>query len=278
MKGNPNFPMSHLVTDSDCADCKHRGRLVGLNLSNGKSSKVYAKYRCRSCKRYIKKEELHDEVVNLFNRYEMSDEIRNKVLVALDKVWQRDTENANQEIRNIKHQLSKMEADIKHTVASVTNPDYAEIKDDLLASIRDKKKTYSELEKKLDDLVASCETDKLEFIRFAFDFIENIGKHFLEPYISRENRLRCKQMLFPEGIILSNKEKVYTPKVSVFYRGVAMKKDAEASNNSHLVRVRRLSHVPRARNFTIANTVCIGRFPCDPPTWRVSLQTSEVRS
>lgn len=24
-------------------------------------------------------------------------------------------------------------------------------------------------------------------------------------------------------------------------------------------------HVPRPRNFTIASTACIGRFPCDPP-------------
>lgn len=240
MKGNPNFPMSNLITDNSCTDCKHRGRLVGLNLSNGKSSKVYAKYRCRSCKRYIKKDDLHDKVVDLFDRYEMSDETRRKVLIALDKVWQRDTENVNQEIRNINHQLSKMEADIKHTVASVTNSDYAEIKDDLLASIRDKKKTYSELEEKLDDLVASCETDKLEFMKFAFDFIDHTGRHFLKPYVSRENRVQCKQLLFPAGIMIDQKEKVYTPEISIFYRLATTKKDAEASDNSLMVRVRRL--------------------------------------
>ena len=32
-----------------------------------------------------------------------------------------------------------------------------------------------------------------------------------------------------------------------------------------LVQQRGLGHVPQPRKFTIANTVCIGRFPCELP-------------
>ena len=240
MKGNPSFPMSNLITDTACAECKHKGRLVGLNLSNGKTSKVYEKYRCRSCKRYIKKDDLHNKVIDLFERYEMTDDTRTKILNALDTVWQRDTDNINQEMRNVRNQMLKMETDIKHSVESATNPDYYEIKDDLLAAIRDKKKLYGDLEKKLDDLIASCETDKLEFMKFALSFVESTGQHFLEPYVSRENRVQCKQMLFPAGIHVAQNDKVYTPEISLFYRLATKKKDTEVSNNSLMVRVRGL--------------------------------------
>jgi len=127
MKGNPGFPMSNLVTDTSCIECKDKGRFVGLNLSNGKSSKVYEKYRCRSCKRYINKDDLHNNIIDLFERYEMTDSTRTKILNALDTVWQRDAENISQEMRNLRKQMLKMETDIKHSVESATNPDYYEI-------------------------------------------------------------------------------------------------------------------------------------------------------
>lgn len=240
MKGNPNFPMSNLIADTECQVCKSKGRMVGLNLSNGKTSKVYEKYRCRSCKRYIKKEDLHDKIVNLFERYEMTEDTRSRVLSALDIVWLRDSENINQEIQDISRQISKVENDIKQSVESVTNPDYYEIKDDLLAGIRDKKEKLGKLESRLAKSVSSCESDKIEFMKFAFSFIESTGQHFLEPYVSRENRVQCKLMLFPAGILINQNDKVYTPEISVFYRLATKKKDTEVSNNSLMVRVKRL--------------------------------------
>lgn len=56
-------------------------------------------------------------------------------------------------------------------------------------------------------------------MEFALSFIEDTGKHFLQPYITKEYRMACKQMLFPSGIYIDQNEKVYTPKVSTFYRG-----------------------------------------------------------
>jgi hypothetical protein len=74
-------------------------------------------------------------------------------------------------------------------------------------------------------------------MEFALSFIEDTGKHFLEEYVSQENRLRCKQLAFPAGIMINAKDKVYTPEISVFYRLAAKKKDAEASDYAHMVRV-----------------------------------------
>jgi len=236
MKGNPSFPMSNLITDSACAECKSKGRLVGLNLSNGKSHKIYEKYRCRSCKRYIKKDTLHEKVIDLFERYEMADDTKTKTLTALDIIWRRDAENVNQRIASTRMQISQLELDIKRSAESATNPEFYEIRSELIAATRDKRTQLNNIQSKLDTLIASCETDKIEFMRFALSFIEETGQHFLDEYVSRENRVRCKQMLFPAGIEVDHRDKVYTPEISAFYRLVTKKKDAKASDNSHLVR------------------------------------------
>lgn len=47
-------------------------------------------------------------------------------------------------------------------------------------------------------------------------------------------------MLFPGGIRIKDKQKVYTPELSVFYRGEATKKDTEVSELAQMVRIRRL--------------------------------------
>lgn len=73
-------------------------------------------------------------------------------------------------------------------------------------------------------------------MEFALGFVEDTGRHFLQEYLSRENRLRCKQLVFPNGILINQKNKVYTPEVSVFYRLATMKKDAEASDLALMVR------------------------------------------
>lgn len=64
--GNPKYPVSNLVI---CARCiaEGNGRFVGLDLHNGKNrARIYEKYRCRACKRYLTKEELHTQVEQQF--------------------------------------------------------------------------------------------------------------------------------------------------------------------------------------------------------------------
>lgn len=67
-------------------------------------------------------------------------------------------------------------------------------------------------------------------------FISDTGSHYLEPYVSKENRIRRKQILFPAEIFVDELDKLYTPDISVFYRLATKKKDTEVSDNSHLVR------------------------------------------
>lgn len=90
--GNPDFPLSSFIEDDSCLEYKDKGRLVGLNLRNGKSEKVYKKYRCRSCKHSWNMDDMHNMITDFFEKYEMPEDTQEKILEALDIVWQKDSE------------------------------------------------------------------------------------------------------------------------------------------------------------------------------------------
>lgn len=238
--GNPMFPLSNLVEDDGCLELKDKGRLVGVPHTNGKSPKIYKKYRCRSCKHSWNLDVMHDKISDLFEKYEMSERTQTKILLALDTVWKKDNAHRGENISATKKSITELKVVIKQQVESAVDPVNAHMKEQLVEIIEEKKALLIQLENDLEHLTKSEEDDKQEFMAFALSFIAETGQHFLEPYVTKENRLRCKQMLFPGGIRIKNKEKIYTPQVSVFFRGETKKKDAVASDNSHLVRVRGL--------------------------------------
>ena len=84
----------------------------------------------------------------------------------------------------------------------------------------------------------SVDSDKERFLRYAFNFANNMGSQFLS--ISQENRLRCKQVIFPDGFYLDENNNVYTPEISPLISLQTNKKDAVASNKAHMVRVQGL--------------------------------------
>ena len=238
--GNPDFPLSNFIDDDSCLEKKDRGRLVGVPHTNGKSPKVYKKYRCRSCRHSWNLDEMHSKINCFFAKYEMSDDTQEKILDALEIVWSKDDERKTQNIASIKKSIYSLNETIRGQVQSVTDPTNAPIKHELIKLIEESKAKIAALEADLERLSNSEDDDKKDFMKFAISFVENVGQHFLEPYISKANRLRCKQMLFPGGISIKDKKKVYTPELSAFYRVAIMKKDPRRSLNSHMVRVKRL--------------------------------------
>lgn len=240
-QGNPLFPMNNFIEHQECLDSKNGGRAVGFEHTNGKNlGRVYERYRCRTCGKLWMKNDLHQQVEDLFARYEMTEETQQDILDALDIVWRQNELSTAQEIRHVNHAISSLRADIKQQVENVTNPDFKHIRRDILAIIDDRKEELTQLEEKLEAITNTDHQDRREFMEFAMSFIQEAGKHFLDSNVSKENRLRFKQAVFPSGIMIDQKNKVYTPEISAFYRLVTKKKDAEASDNSHLVRVKGL--------------------------------------
>lgn len=234
-KGNPEFPLNNIVEDDECLERTNKGRLVGFPHTNGKTKKIYHKYRCRSCGRYWHREEMHPKIADLFDRYEMSPDTQRKIIDALELVWQKDSEDRFDQERSIRRAIIELKDSIEKKVESATDDSNSAIKDDILRIIDKKKAELSDLEMQLTKLTKEQEDDKKEFMTFALGFIQDTGKHFLEPYISKEHRIVCKQMLFPAGIFIDQTNKVYTPEISVFYRLATNKKDLPVTEKSSMV-------------------------------------------
>lgn len=235
--GNPEYPLSNHVSCSACIE-KRYGRFVGFTHSNGKKVHFYHKYRCRSCKRYITRHDLHSAITQHFQP--INNEMRRAFLTALNTVWKQQEGQAVQTASRIRHEITVLERAIAQHVEAITDPANLTIKQDLLASIASKKEEISKLEDDLEKQGSIADDDKNKFLGFAFDFINNIGSHFLDYDLSVEHRVRCKQILFPAGFYLNTDNKVYTPMISPIYGLASNKKDLSDKEKSLLVRVQRL--------------------------------------
>lgn len=237
--GNPKYPGNNIIYCDLCIN-KRYGRYVGYDHGNGQNPNlVYEKYRCRACNRYLTRKEVHDAITKCFKRKPTKEGV-DDLIKAIDYVWKQKEGEAAQEAARISHKIKSLEASISAQVETATNPEYASIKSEIFAAIDNKKKEIAELESEHARLQSTADADKNKFLHFAFDFISNTSAHFLDPELSQENRIRCKQIIFPAGFRIDADNNVYTPEISPLYRLATKKKDAEASDNSHLVRVKRL--------------------------------------
>lgn len=236
--GNPKYPCNNIVT---CELCKnHRiGRLVGFDHSNGKAnSRIWEKYRCRSCGRYTTRLELHTEIQQQFDRNPITPQGWGDLIQALDIVWHEREGQAEQEIVRLKHKYAQLENIIMNQVEAAMDPNNASIKEEILTVIAKRKAELKEVENRIETTQTEAYDDKEVFLNFAFNFIHEMGRNFL--VISPENRERCKQVVFPAGFYLDANKKVYTPEISELYRLATNKKDPSKLEKSLLVRVQGL--------------------------------------
>lgn len=236
--GNPKYPLNNIVNCELCSDAKN-GRLVGFDHSNGKNPSLrYEKYRCRACKRYILRSEIHNDIEQVFTDNPISSDGVTELTEALETVWKEKSYEREEQINSLSRRLDTLKNTIRnHTLAAI-NPKNEPIKDEIMDAIAQCKQDVKNTEERLEELRDSADEDKREFLEFAYEFVRNMGGSFLE--ISPENRLRCKQVMFPAGFVLNQNKKVYTPEVSVLIRLAGNRKDAEASQKSLMVRVQGL--------------------------------------
>lgn len=235
--GNPKYVANNITNCDDCLD-KRNGRFVGFDHTNGKSSKVYTRYKCRSCGRYLTRDEMHEGIEQQFKNNPVTKEGREDFLEALAVVWKQRKAQAEQESNRIRHKIKALSEAIERQVDEMSDPSNTSFKERIKQSIRKKEEEIAELEERLENLQSKSDDDWRKFLRFAFDFVEHMGAAFL--VTSQENRVRCKQIVFPAGFYVNKNNKVYTPEISPLITLLPKKKSTEVLNNSHLVRVTRL--------------------------------------
>ena len=237
--GNPKYPMSNHVICSRCIDKSTKCRFVGFDNHNGKNKKrIYERYRCRACGLYMTREVLHSQVSRQFTKRHLTRESTEDFREALNIVWRRKQGQLTQDINRVQHQIASLRTSIMMQVEAATDPTNALIKTDILESITNKKEEIASLEDKLVAMRSGADEQYDIFLKFAFNFIDNMGNRFFE--ISRENRLRCKQLLFPGGFYVDDNKKVYTPEISILYRLASNKKDLPNPEKSFMVQPNRI--------------------------------------
>lgn len=237
--GNPDYPLSNLVTCKLCVESSKIPRYVGFKHGNGKNVElIYHKYRCRSCRRYITRDEMHLQVTQQFKKHPITKIGTNDLIKALDTVWKQREAQSQQDAFRLSKKIEDTRATINSQAIAAIDPTNISIKQEILSSISTKKDQMVELEEELSNLNNESDNDREQFLRFALDFANNMGSRFLQ--LSKDNRLKCKQIIFPAGFYLDENNKVYTPEISPLYRLATNKKDTEVSKNVNMVRVQGL--------------------------------------
>ena len=237
--GNPKYPLSGIISHDTCLNLKNKGKFVGFDHSNGKSNKIiYEKYRCRTCRFIVTREELHSEIRKQFDSSRLSQDGVKALVSALETVWKKHEAQAIQDSSRIRQRMTSIVLDIANRTDAAIDPSNISIKVDILKSIDKLKDQLEEMETEVTSLSKKIDTDKDRFMTFALDFTSRMGDNFLS--ISPENRKRCKQIIFPGGFYMNSEKNVYTPEISTLIRLGTKKKDTEVSEKSLLVRVQGL--------------------------------------
>lgn len=238
--GNPKYPLNNLIEHDTCISRKY-GRVVGVDLNNGKNKlKVYEKYRCRACLASLPRDEMHTKIIEHFRKNPISDKGIKALVTALKFVWGKKEGQLAQDKLSIRRKIDQLNEKLESRAEAALDETNVTFKNQILKLIEKTQKQISDLENDLTNLDSKFHDDEERFLMFALNFAKNMGESFLDPSLSEVNRKRCKQIIFPAGFRMDADKNVYTPEISQLIRLTATKKSAEALNNSHLVRVRRL--------------------------------------
>ena len=214
---NPDFPLSKIMA---CKECSEAGAahplLVGYDHNNGKAGdkrKFYKRYRCRACNRNMLREDLHGQLSDTLFDLKLSEKRIKDFLAALRQVWDQEQSLSYNTAESLKNRLGTLEHEKKDVILRQVRNQLAEERADIAIEALDEEIVAI---KKQIDSVSTVEKDFIEFVEFAINTVEGFRKKFWE--LDQEHQRWCKQLLFPEGLAVTREKKVYTPKISDFYR------------------------------------------------------------
>ena len=245
--GNPDFPLNTITLCEECykkelkagrTGRKNRGKFVGFKHGNGRTNKVYKRYRCRICGRSILRDELHEEIKNFLSRLDFTEDGRKELKLVLNQVWKNEEENEINEALTLRNKITSLTRTKNELIDKLVNVSSDIVSQQIEVNIEQKVQEIDELKNKLDILETTKDDDRENFIQFALDFADNLVNHFFE--LTPNETKECKLLIFPDGFFVDSQNKVYTTKISPFYRLRETKKTPESVNSTLMVRVKRL--------------------------------------
>lgn len=234
-KFRPEFMLSNVMSCTEClADGKEKApRLVGYDHNNGKkgnSYKEYKRYRCRSCGASMLQEELHNLFSDSLLSLRLTEDKKDEFIGALRVVWEQDVQKLIARSKASQKRLERLQGERKNVLRNALNNNLSQ--DDINSVIETIDADIKEVSKTINQL-DEMEKDFVDFVDFSLGFIEDLRSRFWT--LDADELGWCKQLLFPEGFSVSRDKKIYTPKISEFYRLATSKEDPERSSKSNMV-------------------------------------------
>lgn len=225
-KENPDFPISNVGMCEDCASTYGaRAMLVGYTHNNGKDGnarKYYDRYRCRVCNKALLKAVVHNGFDEFVSGVEFVEPKIQELGNDLKRAWREEVEDNTQTVARLKqkHELLTDEKD-KLVRALATQPELA---DDFKASLLRIKQEITDIEQSIAE-AEDTDKDFEEFVDFALDFVNDMKDEFWA--LEREDKQRCKQIIFPGEFLVSRSGKVSTQELSKLFRYKPTKKEPQ---------------------------------------------------
>lgn len=231
-KYNPLFYASNIVECADClAEGAHISKLVGYEHHNNKpprTRRYYQRYRCRGCNKNILKEKLHSGLDEIFDKTELIFDEDGLLIESLRKAWKTEISESYETIGRLNHKLALLNNEKDNLVRTLgSNPDIA---DDIKSSINCIKHEINNTKDEI-NRHSKIEEDFDDFVKFAIDFTNNIKDNWWN-IENPHDRIRFKQLVYPNGLTVSRSGKVLTPTLSPIYRYKISKKTPESAFSS----------------------------------------------
>ena len=245
--GNPRFLLNKITFCEQCyiteqnagkSERSNKAKYVGFDASNGKTPRVYSRYRCRKCGKCILRDNMHSQVTELLSGLDFSNDKRKIFIKALNDVWKVESVTRIADITARERELSNLNRQRDTLVDSFSKAKTEVMRSEIENKLEKIGKLMDEKRMELDRIVDSEGVNREHFMSFALEFVDNLGSHFFE--LSSVEAHKCKLLLFPDGFFVNAENKVYTPTLSPFY-GYRLSKNApEGAVSNFMVRVKRL--------------------------------------
>ena len=216
-KDNPAFGMSNVGMCPECfSKYGTKAALVGYTHNNGKqgnSRKYYDRYRCRVCNKAILKKIVHSGVDDFLDNVEFIEPKIEKLKKDLKRAWREEMNDNTQVIARLKQQLGSLDEKKDSLINAIASQ--PELADDIKTAVVRLKIQIEGVEA---ELATAQDTDKdfEEFVEFSLSFVDSMKNEFWD--LERQDKQRCKQLIFPGEILVARSGKVSTLELSKLFR------------------------------------------------------------
>lgn len=238
------YPLSNKITCITCELAERKNpRFSSAPISNGgtnhgkprKKISYYEKYRCRTCSRYVERDQIHSSFSELLDSVILPEQEYRKLKTKLVATFNAKHHEARNEAVRLEAVNTNIQQNIANQVVALTDPSNAFIADEIRGVIEKHKAELAKNQENIDLLSEQHESDLSEFLDFALGFLDDKGKRFFDLSVAHKNW--CTQMVFTGKIYVDTNGKVYTHEISPILRYESNKKDLPETEKSSMVPV-----------------------------------------